>query len=51
MKGQDQYYEVEILDILNEIKILSMIRDSKLNSDYINRFEGVFSMIEDNQYD
>ncbi len=41
--GKDQYYDINILDIMNEIKILSLIKDSKFKSDYINRFEGFFS--------
>jgi hypothetical protein len=43
LKGLDEFYDVDVMDIMNEIKILSMIKDSNLNSDFINRFEGLFS--------
>ena len=48
LNGLDEFYDVDFLDILNEIKILSMIKDSNLNSDFINTFEGLYSQIEEN---
>jgi hypothetical protein len=51
MQGEDDSYKYKIKDLLNEINILTMIKDSKIKSDYINRFEGVFSKVEENQLD